>query len=46
MEQVTNVSQTTIVRDAWARGQKLFVHGWAYDLTDGLLRDLDATRAS
>ena len=40
MEQVVNVSQTTIVRDAWARGQPLEVHGWIYDLRDGLLRDL------
>jgi len=37
---VVNVSQTTIVRDAWARGQPLEVHGWIYDLRDGLLRDL------
>ncbi|HJW93796.1 MAG TPA: carbonate dehydratase [Thermoanaerobaculia bacterium] len=41
--QVVNVSRTTIVQDAWARGQKLFVHGWIYDLSDGLLRDLDVT---
>lgn len=40
MEQVANVSQTTVVRDAWARGQPLAVHGWIYDLHDGLLRDL------
>ena len=40
VEQVVNVSQTTIVRDAWARGQSLDVHGWIYDLHDGLLRDL------
>jgi carbonic anhydrase len=40
IEQVVNVSQTTIVRDAWARGQQLDVHGWIYDLRDGLLRDL------
>ena len=40
VEQVINVSQTTIVRDAWARGQSLNVHGWIYDLHDGLLRDL------
>lgn len=40
-EQVVNVSQTTVVRDAWARGQQLVVHGWAYDLADGLLRSLD-----
>lgn len=41
IEQVVNVSQTTIVRDAWSQGQKLSVHGWIYDLRDGLLRDLD-----
>jgi carbonic anhydrase len=40
IEQVVNVSQTTVVRDAWARGQALAVHGWIYDLQDGLLRDL------
>ena len=41
IEQVVNVSQTTIVRDAWARGQALTVHGWIYGIRDGLLRDLD-----
>jgi carbonic anhydrase len=40
VEQVINVSQTTVVRDAWARAQPLAVHGWIYDLHDGLLRDL------
>ena len=40
IEQVVNVSQTTVVRDAWARGQQLTVHGWIYDLADGLLREL------
>src|SRR5215204_3461628 len=40
IEQVVNVSQTTVVRDAWARGQALTVHGWIYDVFDGLLRDL------
>jgi carbonic anhydrase len=40
VEQVVNVSQTTVVRDAWARGQSLAVHGWVYDLEDGLLRDM------
>jgi carbonic anhydrase len=40
IEQVVNVSQTTVVRDAWSRDQKLAVHGWIYDLHDGLLRDL------
>jgi carbonic anhydrase len=40
LEQVVNVTKTTVVRDAWARGQELAVHGWIYDLGDGLLRDL------
>ena len=40
IEQVVNVSQTTVVRDAWARGQRLAVHGWVYGLKDGLIRDL------
>ena len=39
--QVANVCHTTIVQDAWRRGQSLTVHGWIYDLKDGLLRDLD-----
>jgi len=41
IEQVLSVCNTTIVRDAWARGQSLVVHGWIYDIADGLLRDLD-----
>jgi carbonic anhydrase len=40
IEQVVNVSQTTVVRDAWLRGQALTIHGWIYSLRDGLLRDL------
>jgi carbonic anhydrase len=43
VEQVANVCQTTIARDAWARGQELTVHGWIYGLQDGLLRDLNVT---
>ncbi len=43
IEQVANVWQTTIVRDAWERGQKLSVHGWVYGLRDGLVRDLHTT---
>jgi carbonic anhydrase len=38
--QVLHVGETTIVQDAWARGKKLQIHGWVYDLHDGLLRDL------
>jgi len=40
IEQVVNVSQSTVVRDAWTRGQALTVHGWLYDIQDGLIRDL------
>ena len=40
IEQVMNVTQTTVVRGAWERGQELTVHGWIYSLDDGLLRDL------
>lgn len=43
IEQVGNVCQTTIVQDAWERGQALSVHGWVYGLTDGLVRDLGTT---
>jgi carbonic anhydrase len=45
IEQVANVCQTTIARDAWERGQELSVHGWVYGLKDGLLRDLNTTVA-
>ena len=40
IEQVVQVCRTTIVQDAWRRGQPLTVHGWVYRLHDGLLRDL------
>jgi carbonic anhydrase len=40
VEQVVNATQTTVVQDAWARGQQVTVHGWAYRLSDGLLQDL------
>ena len=43
LEQVSNVCQTSIVLDAWERGQPLSVHGWVYGLHDGLLRDLGMT---
>lgn len=43
LEQVANVCHTTIVQNAWKRGQELAVHGWIYGLKDGLLRDLDIT---
>jgi carbonic anhydrase len=41
IEQVMNVCQTTIVQDAWARGQDLAVHGLIYGIHDGRLRDLN-----
>lgn len=40
IEQVTNLCQTTILQDAWERGQDVTVHGWVYGLHDGLLREL------
>jgi len=40
VEQVINVSQTTVVRDAWSRGQPLTIHGVIYGLHDGILREL------
>jgi len=40
IEQAVNVCQTTVVQDAWERGQPLSVHGWVYGLTDGLVHDL------
>jgi carbonic anhydrase len=46
IEQAANVCRTSIVEDAWARGQPLTVHGWIYGVHDGLLRDLRFTAAS
>lgn len=46
VEQVANVCRTTIVRDAWLRGQELSIHGWIYGLKDGLLRDLNCSASS
>lgn len=43
IEQVNNVARTHVVLDAWARGQPLAIHGWVYDVADGLLRDLKVT---
>ena len=40
VEQVINVAHTTVVQDAWQRGQTLAVHGWVYGIQDGLIRDL------
>ncbi len=43
VQQVANVCHTTIVQDAWRRGQTLAVHGWIYSLSDGLIRDQGVT---
>jgi carbonic anhydrase len=46
IEQVVNVCETTIVQDAWARGQDLTVHGWTYRLETGLVNDLGMSTSS
>ena len=46
IEQVVNVCETTIVQDAWTRGQELTVHGWAYRLETGLVNDLGMSSSS
>ena len=46
IEQVVNVSVSTIMVDAWARGQKVAVHGWSFGVHDGLLQDLQMSVAS
>ena len=43
IEQAVNVCQTTVVREAWERGQELAVHAWIYSLEDGFIRDLKMT---
>lgn len=43
IEQIVAVGETTIVQDAWDRGQELFVHGWIYTIADGIYRDLSVT---
>lgn len=40
VEQALNVAETTVLRDAWARGQEVAVHGWIYGLADGIVREL------
>lgn len=46
MEQVYNLGHSTIMQSAWKRGQKVTIHGWAYGIHDGMLRDLDVTAVS
>ncbi len=43
-EQVYDLSRTATLRDAWAAGRKITVHGWVYGLHDGLIKDLGVTR--
>jgi carbonic anhydrase len=43
IEQVANVAQSTVLLDAWARGQAVTLHGWVYGIHDGLLKDLHMT---
>ena len=45
IEQVLNVCRSTVVQEAWQRGQELSVRGWVYSLTDGLIRDLQMSVA-
>ena len=45
-EQVANVCETSIVQDAWEKGADLSVHGWIYNIEDGILQDLDTCIAS
>ena len=42
-EQVLDLGKTSIVQAAWERGQELHVHGWVYDIHDGMIRDLHVT---
>ncbi len=46
IEQLRNAALTSVVQQAWARGQKLWLHGWIYDVGDGLLRDLQVAAES
>jgi carbonic anhydrase len=43
IEQVVNIAQTTVILDAWARGQQVTLHGWCYGLKDGLINNLHMT---
>jgi carbonic anhydrase len=44
-QQVENLAHNTIVQKAWERGRKLYVHGWIYSISDGLIKDLKVTRS-
>ncbi len=46
IEQVVNIAQTTVLQDAWARGQQVTLHGWCYGLKDGLINNLHMSVSS
>ena len=46
INQVINVGRTTIVKDAWKRGQEVSIHSWVYGISDGLIRDLESSLSS
>ncbi len=46
IEQVKNIGHSTIVQNAWKRGAELMLHGWVYDIKDGMLKDLDVCARS
>lgn len=43
VEQVSDVAKTSIIQHAWTKGQEVHIHGWVYDIKDGLIRDMDIT---
>jgi carbonic anhydrase len=45
-EQVTNICNTTIVKNAWKQGKELSIHGWIYSIENGILKDLSAGATS
>jgi carbonic anhydrase len=46
IEQVLNIAHTTVMQDAWARGEKVTLHGWCYGLKDGLIKNLNISVSS
>ncbi len=46
IEQVANVGETTVVQDAWDRGQEVFIHGWIYRIAEGIYRDMNISIGS
>ncbi|WP_332672138.1 carbonate dehydratase [Aromatoleum sp.] len=46
MQQVVNISQTSVLREAWERGQQVMIHGWCYSVANGLVSNLDVSAAS